>query len=222
MPFVPDRSIEDTEPPAWPAQLKPDGGADAVEPDVHAQIDGWFHVPLPPSDGSQWQVWAASELAVAALRGVERECPGLRYHVSLSCASDDRRAAALARRFPAHDERFVAVDEDRVIVATGDIEDVAFLTGFPLRGALSPFVTVLARSADCVAVLYFDWDDDRFYVAETGGVVLRHVLWAASAFGLDIVSDGGEIFMLAGTPEYLAEMRAWIQSGSKALPEALR
>jgi hypothetical protein len=222
-PFVPDpQSIERMKWFALQAQLDPS----AAEPEsldaaseAEADIDSWFgHAP---SDGAQWQVWATSELALAALRGVARECPGLRYHVVVSAQSDERRACALARRFAAHDDRFAAIDEQHVVLSTGDIEDVAFLAGYPLRGALSPFVTVLARSAGCAAVLYFDWDHDRFYFVETGDVVLRHVLWAASELGLDIVDDDGDIFMMSGAREYLAELRAWIVSGSKALPEAL-
>ena len=49
-----------------------------------------------------------------------------------------------------------------MVVATDDIEDVAFLSGYPLRGLLRPSVTVLARSKQYVAALYFDCDTDRF------------------------------------------------------------
>jgi hypothetical protein len=193
----------------------------SAEYDVGADIDAWFQPPLQPSAAAEWQVWAVSELALAALRGVAREFPGLRYHVVLLTQGDERRARVLARRFSADDDRFLALDEQRVVVATDDIEDVAFLAGYPLRGALRPFITVLARSARCAAALYCDWDDDRFYIAETDGVVMRHVLAAAAALGCELVEDDGYIGMMSGTPEYVAELRAWIGSGSKALPEAL-
>jgi hypothetical protein len=189
--------------------------------DVDAEIDAWFEPPLQPSTGEQWQVWAVSELALTALRGVEREFPGLRYYIVLSSQGDEVRARALARRFSAGDDRFLALDEQRAIVSTGDIEDVAFLAGYSLRGALRPFITVLARSKQCVAALYFDWDEDRFYIAETGGVMMRHVVSAASALCFEVVDDDGHIFMMSGTPEYVANLRAWIAGGSKALPEAL-
>jgi hypothetical protein len=189
--------------------------------DVEAEIDAWFQLPLEPSTGAHWQKWAVSELALAALRGVEREFPGLRYHVVVSTQGDERRACVLARHFSASDDRILALDERRFVVATDDIEDVAFLAGYPLRGALSPFVTVLARSKRYGAALYFDWDDDRFYIAETGGAVLRHALWVASAAGYEIVDDDGDIFMMSGTREYVAELRAWIAGGTKALPPSL-
>lgn len=221
VPYVPDPdSIERMKWLALQAQLDPP----AAEPEnlaaaAETDIDGWFR--HTPADGAQWQAWAVSELALAALRSVEREYPGLRYRVVVSCGGDERRACALARHFATDDERFVAVDDEHVVVATDDVEDVAFLAGYPLRGALSPFVTVFARSAGCVAALYFDWDDDRFYIAETGGVVLRYALWAAAALGFEVIDDDGETFMMSGTPEYVAELRAWIDSGSEALPEAL-
>lgn len=202
------------------ARPQPDtGGWDAVEPDA-AAVDEWFRVPLPPSNEREWQAWVVSELALAALRGVEREFPGLHYHVAVSCNDDERRACGLARYFSAHDERFIARDEHHVFVSTGDIEDVAFLAGYHLRRALCPFVTVLARATGFVAALYFDWDDDRFYLAEKDGVVLRHVLWAASASGFDVVNDHGYIFMMSGTADYVAELRAWIDGGGIGLPQA--
>jgi hypothetical protein len=221
VPFVPDpESIERIKWLALQAMLDPpDAEPESTSASVEADIDSWFQ--HSPSDGAQWQVWAVSELAVTALRGVEREFSGLRYHVVLSCQGDERRTCALARHFSTGDERFVAHDEHHVVVATDDIEDVAFLAGYPMRGALSPFVTVLVRSTGCVAALYFDWDHDRFYIAETRGIVLRHALWAATALGLEIVNDDGDVFMMSGTPEYVAELRAWIDSGSETLPEAL-
>ena len=107
-----------------------------------------------------------------------------------------------------------------MFVSTGDVEDVAFLVGYHLRRALCPFVTVLARAAGFVAALYFDWDDDRFYLAEKDGVVLRHVLWAASASGFDVVNDDGYIYMMSGAADYVAELRAWIDGGGIGLPQA--
>jgi len=221
VPFVPDpESIERVKWLGLRAQLDPSAAEPhSLDANVEADVDSWFR--HSPSDGAQWQAWTVSELAVAALRGVEREHPGIRYHVVVSCQRDERRARVFARRFSTDDERFVVQDEQHVVVSTDDIEDVAFLAGYPLRGALSPFVTVLARSKQCVAALYFDWDDDRFYIAEPGGVVLRHAIWAASALGFEIVDDDGYIGMMSGTREYVAELRAWINSGSKALPDAL-
>lgn len=108
-----------------------------------------------------------------------------------------------------------------MVVATDDIEDVAFLSGYPLRGLLRPSVTVLARSKQYVAALYFDCDTDRFYIAETGGVVLRHALRAVSTLGFQLVDDDGYVAMMSGTPEYVAKLRAWIAGGSKALPPSL-
>lgn len=194
---------------------------ESAEYDVDADIDAWFHPMLHPSTAAEWQEWAVSELALTGLRFVQRGFLGLRYHVVLLTQGDERRASVLARRFSADDHRFLALDEEHVVVATDDIEDVAFLAGYPLRRALRPFITVLAQSTQCAAALYFDWDDDRFYIAETGGVVMRHVLTAASALGCEVVDDDGYIGMMSGTPEYVAELRAWIAGGSKALPEAL-
>lgn len=195
--------------------------AAALENDVEADIASWFEDPLPPPTGAHWEVWATSELALMALRGVERDFPGLRFHVVLETQGDERRACALARHFSADDDRVLARDERRVVVSTEDIEDVAFLAGYPLRAALRPFVTLLARSKKYVAALYFDSDTDRFYIAETGGVALRNALWAVSALGFEVVDDDGHVFMMSGTPEYVAELRAWIASGSKALPQSL-
>jgi hypothetical protein len=214
MPFVPrDRDAIEK------AGIVADASA---EYDVGADIEAWFEPTVEPETGSQWQARAVSELALAALRGLADEFPGIRFHIVLLTRADERRAHVLARRFAADDDRFLTLEDERVVIATADIEDVAFLAGYPLRGALCPFITVLARSPEFAAALYFDWDDDRFYIAETSDTLLRHALWAASALGFEVVDDDGHIFMMSGTPEYVAELRAWIASGSKTLPEALR
>ena len=189
--------------------------------DVAAEIDAWFEPTEEPATGAQWQVWAVSELALAALRGLAREFPCIRYHVALLSRAGDRRAHVLAKRFAADDDRFSTLDDERAVIVTDDVEDVAFLAGYPVRGALCPFITVVARSPKCVAALYFDWDDDRFYIAETSDAVLRHTLWAATALGFEVVDDDGHIFMMSGTPEYVAGLRAWIAGGSKGLPDGL-
>ena len=84
--------------------------AAVLEYDVEADVAAWFEDPLPPSTGAHWEVWATSELALMALRGVDREFSGNRYHVVLSTPSDERRARALARHFSADDDRFLACD----------------------------------------------------------------------------------------------------------------
>jgi hypothetical protein len=79
-------------------------------------------------------------------------------------------------------------------------------------------VTVAVRADEFAAALYFDWDEDRFYVAESGDVVLQAAQEAARQVGFDIaVADDG-IWVMGGLPEYFAKLQIWARNPRGTLP----
>jgi hypothetical protein len=159
------------------------------------------------------------EVVLAALHGLAEERGGARYRVALYASDDERRRRTLAKRFSTNDDRIVTSDEEKVVVATRSLADVRFLVGFHVWRALVPTARVLVRTPDVVAAVDLDWDAERFYVAEVGDALLRHVRSSAAKLGLEVIDDDGEIPTVAGTRESLAALRAWMRGGAVGLPD---
>jgi len=140
----------------------------------------------------------------------------VRFDIEVVADAERRRAALRARL---SDDLWLAVDdEQRAVASTRSLAVVGSLIGLDLARELAPHVTVAVRADDFAAALYFDWDEDRFYVAESGDVVLEAAQEAARRVGFDTaVADDG-IWVMGGLHEYFAKLNAWARDPRGTLP----
>jgi hypothetical protein len=164
-----------------------------------------------------WEADTRSGLAVAALRLLGGRLRNLRFHVEVVAQAAQRRPALSAYASP-NDVWLVVDDDERAVVATRSLPAVAFLTGLEIARALGPFVVVAVRADDFAAALYFDLDEDRFYVAEPGDVVVQAALEAARQAEFDVaVADKG-VWVMGGLHEYFASLKSWALRPGDGLP----
>ena len=104
-------------------------------------------------------------------------------------------------------------------VATRSLADVRFLIGYHVWRALVPSARVLVRTPDVVAAVDLDWDAERFYIAENGDVLMRHVRSSAAKLGLEVIDNDGDIRMVDGTAESLDALRTWMRNGAVGFPD---
>lgn len=167
--------------------------------------------------GPNWQADARSRLAVAALRRAAEDLRNVRFDVEL-VAKAERRRAALSARVRSDDVWFVVDDEQRAVVSTRSFDVLESFTGLDLARELWPYVTVAVRADDFAAALYFDADEDRFYIAEPGDVVLHAAIEISRQAGCDVaVADDG-IWVMSGLHEYFAKLKTWARDPRGSLP----
>lgn len=166
---------------------------------------------------SDWVTDARSRLAAGALALLQERFRDVRFDIEIEAVAEQRRPA-LAAYANAEELWFAVDDEQRAVVATRSTDAVSYVTGLEFTRSLCPYVTVAVRGNDLRAVLYFDWDDDRFYVAEPGGVVVAAALEVARRAGCDeAVADDG-IWVMSGLHEHFAKLKAWALGPGNGLP----
>lgn len=181
---------------------QPAADAPAAHASDEAQQDGWIVGP------QEWAVDARSKLAAAALRAVTERLHEVRLDIEIVATAEQRRPALAA--YPNSDDLWFVVDDDeRAVVATRSLDVVEFVTGLRITRELSPFVTVAVRADDFAAALYFDWDDERFYVAEAGDTVLQAALNLARRTGCEVVEADDGVWMMAGLDRTFFALKSW-------------
>jgi hypothetical protein len=172
-------------------------------------------------DGSltryEWEVDTRSGLAVAALRLLQGRLRDVRFDIEV-CANAEQRRPALAAYRDSDQLWFSVDDENRAIVSTRSLDAVRFITGVEVALAAWPYVTVAVRAEGFAAALWFDADQERFYVAERGSLVFDAALDAARDAGFEqAVADEG-VWVMSGLHDYFASLKTWAQGPADALP----
>jgi hypothetical protein len=183
------------------------------EPSDEEFIDGVYAGQTPEVGEYGWCTLMREHIAIAALRGVIDESGPLDYDIAFY-SGHEWRSYALGREFAANDLRVVRQTPHSMLISTRSLDDVQFLVGFHTYRVLAPQVTVIARNDTFLGAITFNYDDDRFFIAERGDALLRHTLWAGTSRGLEIINDPGPCLSAAGTHEYMESVQGWVDGQS--------
>jgi hypothetical protein len=174
-------------------------------------VDDAFSRPV--ESATDYEFLLREQIVMQTIIGLQRDFRDLSFTVSFYAGSTEQRDHALGKRFPKGDAR-LSEWKGAPIVRTADVEDVRFLIGHRISMAVHPNVSILCRARDFAGVFSTDYDIDRFYVTDGDGTLLRYSLAAIRELDLRLVSDPmTDVWICAGTPEYLAAVRGAIVNG---------